>query len=211
MVKKKVASWDVHPSVRMMEKWIAELKVKTGRSVEEWTRHIHKTGPKSEAETRNWLKKEYELGTNTAWWLAERTFRGEAGNEDTPENYLKAAAAYVDAMFAAPKASLRPIFESLVTLGRSLGKDVKICPCKTMVPMFRKFAFAQIKPATRTRVDLGLALGPLMGKKKLPPRLIDTGGFKKKDRITHRIGLGSADEIDAEARKWLQTAYELDA
>lgn len=208
---KSKASWDVHPSVRLMEKWIAELKGKTGRTADEWVRHIKKAAPKTEAETRDWLKAEFELGTNTAAWLAERTFRGEALNEDTPENYLKSAVGYVEAMFAGPKATLRPMFDALIALGRSLGKDVRICPCRTMVPMFRKYAFAQIKPSTRTRIDFGLALGPLIGKKKLPARLIDTGGFQKKDRITHRIPLTSPDEIDMEVRKWLQKAYELDA
>ena len=49
------------------------------------------------------------------------------------------------------------------------------------------------------------------GKKKFPPRLIDTGGFAKKDRITHRIEISSLDEIDEEVERWLKTAYELDA
>ena len=33
----------------------------------------------------------------------------------------------------------------------------------------------------------------------------------KKDRITHRFELKSTAEIDAEVKKWLKTAYELDA
>jgi hypothetical protein len=33
----------------------------------------------------------------------------------------------------------------------------------------------------------------------------------EKGRITHRIGLKSVDEIDAEVKKWLKAAYELDA
>jgi hypothetical protein len=67
--------------------------------------------------------------------------------------------------------------------------------------------FAQIKPTTRTRIDLGLALGdtPATG------RLIDTGGFEKKDRITHRIPITSPAEIDDEVKRWLKTAYDRDA
>jgi hypothetical protein len=45
----------------------------------------------------------------------------------------------------------------------------------------------------------------------LAKRLIDTGGLAKKDRITHRIELTSAGQIDGEVRKWLQLAYTLDA
>jgi hypothetical protein len=47
-------------------------------------------------------------------------------------------------------------------------------------------------------------------KKRLPKRLVDTGGLSKKDRITHRIELKSASEIDQEVEKWLKTAYDLD-
>jgi predicted GTPase len=83
---------------------------------------------------------------------------------------------------------------------------VKVCPCKTMVPLYRKHVFAQIKPTTRTRIDLGLALKGT----KVPKRLIDTGGLAKKDRITHRIEITSVKDIDAVVKKWLKIAYEMD-
>lgn len=95
------------------------------------------------------------------------------------------------------------------TLGKSMGGDVKACPCKTIVPLYREHVFAQIKPTTNTRIDLGFALTHYRG--KLPNRLIDTGGLAKKDRITHRIEITSADQIDAEVKKWLKSAYDLDA
>jgi hypothetical protein len=76
------------------------------------------------------------------------------------------------------------------------------------VPLYREHVFAQIKAATNTRVDLGLALTHCKG--KLPKRVIDTGGLAKKDRITHRIELNSPVEIDAEVEKWLAAAYQLD-
>jgi hypothetical protein len=68
---------------------------------------------------------------------------------------------------------------------------------------------AQIKPTTQTRVDLGLALK--VAETPIPARLIETGGLQKGDRITHRIPLMRADEIDDEVKRWLATAYELDA
>ena len=82
------------------------------------------------------------------------------------------------------------------------------CPYKTIVPLYRHHVFAQIKPTTNTRIDLGLALAK--HKAKLPKRLIDTGGLQKKDRITHRIEISSLDDIDADVKKWVRAAYELD-
>jgi hypothetical protein len=40
---------------------------------------------------------------------------------------------------------------------------------------------------------------------------MDTGGFEKKDRITHRIAVSSLSDLDAEVKKWLRYAYDLDA
>ena len=105
-----------------------------------------------------------------------------------------------------PRAGLRPLYEQLLKLGLGMGKDVKACPCKTMVPFYRKHVFAQIKPATNTRIDLGFALANL----KTPKRLIDTGGYEKKDRITRRIEVKSKADIDDEVQRWLEKAYEMD-
>jgi hypothetical protein len=192
----------------MVQKWVFELKAKTGRSLDEWIAFVKKEGPKGEHERRAWLKTKHKLGTNSAWWIAERV-DGKAGEEDTPEAYLRAAVCYVEDQYAGPKENLRPIYDELLELGKSLGSDVKACPGKTIVPLYRKHVFAQIKPATNSRVDLGFALAAYKG--KFPKRIVDTGGLAKKDRITHRIELRSADEIDGEVTKWLKTAYELDA
>lgn len=203
---KKKPIYSVHPGIAMTQKWVAELKEKTGRSLDEWLRFVTKSGPKDEKERRNWLKQEHGLGTNTAWWIAERSV-GKGTETADPDEYLKAAEGYVEQMFSGVKSELRPIYEALLKLGLKVGKDAKACPCQTIVPLYRKHVFAQIKPTTRTRIDLGFALGDMKAK----GRLIDTGGFAKKDRITHRIQIESVKEIDDEVKHWLKVAYDRDA
>jgi hypothetical protein len=203
---KSESPYDVHPGVAMVQKWIAELPAKTGRTLQDWLHLVKEEGPPTEAERRQWLKEKYGLGTNGAWWIAERA-EGKGTEEDSPEGYLQAAAEWVEAMYAGPRAGLRPLHDRLLQLGRSLGPDVRVCPCQTIVPLYRNHVFAQIKPATRTRIDFGLALGDT----KAAGRLIDTGGLAKKDRITHRIPITSLAEIDAEVERWLKKAYERDA
>lgn len=203
---KSKSIYGVHPGVAMVQKWIQDLPAKTGRSLDEWLKFIKKFGPKTEQERREWLKREHGLGTNSAWWLAERA-EGKGGEDDDPDAYLKAAEGYVEAMFAGPRKHLRPIYDALLKLGLSVGSDVKACPCQTIVPLYRKHVFAQIKPTTQTRIDFGFALKDL----KATGRLIDTGGFAKKDRITHRIAITSIEDIDDEVKRWLKHAYELDA
>jgi hypothetical protein len=202
------AKYDVHPGVAMVQKWIAELKPKTGRSLEEWIALAKKEGPKEDKARRDWLKTKHKLGTNSAWWISDRV-EGKGGEEDTPEAYLKTAVVYVEEQYAGAKEKLRPIYDELLKVGKSIGTDVKACPCKTMVPLYREHVFAQIKPTTNTRIDLGFALTHYKG--KLPKRIIDTGGLAKKDRITHRIEITEIGQIDAEVKKWLKTAYDLDA
>lgn len=192
----------------MVQKWIAELKPKTGRSLEEWITLVKKDGPKAYQARRAWLKSKHNLGTNSAWWIADRA-EGRGDEEESPEKYLVAAAKYVEEQYSGKKATLRPIYEELLRLGKSLGPDVKACPCKTMVPLYRNHVFAQIKPTTNSRIDFGLCFTTYKG--KLPTHLIDTGGLTKKDRITHRIELTALSQIDADLKKWLLAAYHLDA
>jgi hypothetical protein len=205
MAKRKNV-YSVHPGVAMVQKWITELKEKTGRSLDEWIEHIDAEGPPTEKERRVWLKDTYGLGTNSAWWLAERSANKGGTWDDDPEAYLKQAEIYVKEMYAGKKAGLKPIYDALLELGLGLAKDVKACPCKTIVPLYRNHVFAQIKPTTNTRIDFGFALKDTKAK----GRLIDTGGFAKKDRITHRIPLESLEDIDAEVKRWLKTAYDMD-
>jgi hypothetical protein len=201
----KKSIYSVHPGVLMVQKWVTELKIKTGRTLEEWMKHIKKNGPKTEQERREWLKTEHGLGTNTAWWLAEHA-EGKGGETADPELYLKTAEQDVEKMFAGKKATLKPIYDALLKLGLKVGKEAKACPCQTIVPLYRNHVFAQIKPTTQTRIDLGFALGDM----KPTGRLLDTGGFAKKDRITHRIPISSLSEIDDEVKRWLKVAYDRD-
>ncbi len=200
--------YSVHPGVAMVQKRVSELKAKTGRSLEEWLALVKKGGPATEAERRDWLKKKHGLGTYSAMWLAERSV-GKGGEEDSPEAYLAAAGRYVEEMYAGGKAHLRPIYDALLRLGLEIGAEAKACPCKTIVPLYRNHVFAQIKPTTQTRIDFGFCFLKL--DKKPPKRFIDTGGAKKGDRITHRVEITSPAQIDAEVKRWLKTAYDLDA
>ena len=201
----KKSIYGIHPGVLMMQKWIAELKQKTGRSLDEWLRLIKQEGPTAETERRDWLKSKFGLGTNSAGWLAERSL-GKGTEIADPEEYLQAAERYVAEMFSGKKEPLRPIYEALLKLGLNIGKEAKACPCQTIVPLYRNHVFAQIKPTTITRIDFGLALGNL----KTPKRLIDTGGYAKKDRITHRFEITSLKDIDDDVKRWLKVAYDRD-
>ena len=198
--------YGVHPSVAYQQAILSNLQANTGKSLEQWVRLAKRSGSEGERERRDWLKAEFGLGGTTAWMIAERSC-GKAEGSDG-KSYLKVAPGYVEAMYSGAKAGLRPIHDRLIRLGLTLGKDVKVCPCKTIVPLYRKHVFAEIKPSTRTRLDFGLALGS--ARRRIPARLIDTGGSAKGDRITHRFALTKMEEIDEVVERWMGIAYELD-
>lgn len=202
-------TYAVHSGVAMVQDWINTLRDKTGRSLAQWMTFITKSGPETEAERRLWLKDTLKLGTNTAWWLAERSV-GKGHEEDTAEGYLALAPRYVDAMFSGKREHLRPAHDAIVRFALTLG-DIRISPGKTAVPFSRHHVFAISKPASNTRIDLGFCLTPLLkAKHKLPAFLIDTGGFAKKDRITHRVPISAPADLTDEVRAWFTRAYELD-
>ena len=124
----------------------------------------------------------------------------------SPAAYLATAERYVDEMFAGPKAACGRFSSAAENKpvsrrgheGLSLQDDCSDLPPPRDRPD---------QTDDGTRIDFGLALGNT----KAPKRLINTGGFMKKDRITHRIEIMSIDDIDDELKRWLKKAYEMDA
>src|SRR5437879_11780893 len=58
--------YDAHPSLAMVQKWLAALKEETGRSMKEWIALVKEEGPRDEKSRSEWLKTKEEMGTNRA-------------------------------------------------------------------------------------------------------------------------------------------------
>lgn len=109
----------------------------------------------------------------------------------------------VNAQYPESKAHLRPIYDRLVELAQSFGSDVTLGVRKNYVAVSRGKQFAVIRASTKNRVDLGLKLKD----KPTTERLKEAGSFGS-GSITHKVGLTSAKEVDAEVAAWLQEAYD---
>jgi hypothetical protein len=173
------------------------LPAKTGRTFQQWVDLVKKAGLATRPERVKWLKSKHQLGTVTANFIAAeaegRSMIDAYANED----------ALLKNMYAGEKAALRSLYDELARTARKLGGDVDLTVCKTYVGIRRGRQFAMIKPATRTRVDLGLALPEV----KPGGRLLKAGSIGN-ERMTHRIEIVSKREVDAEVRRWLKAAYE---
>jgi hypothetical protein len=203
--KAKTFAYTVHPSVSHAQAIADNLAKTTGKALPQWLKLVAAQKLAEAKAIREWLKQAHGLGMSSCSVIAEAAIEGP--ETLSAQAYLDAAPGYVEALFEGPKAALRPLYEELLAQALQLGGDVKVSPCRSFVPLYRHRVFAQLKPSTRTRLDLGLALGGLPAE----GRLIDTGGYAKKDRITHRIAIAAAADIDAETGGWLQRAYALDA
>lgn len=174
-----------------MEKGLLE---KTGKSLDYWINVVRDAKLEKYKAIMDFLKSEHGFTHGFANFVALKTLKSDAGSIDDStllENQYKG------------KESLKPIYEKLVSEIMTFGNDITKTPKKDSVSLIRKKQFALIKPATKTRVDLGLKL---KGKDE-QGRLGDSGPFGT--MCTHRVQLTSVDEVDDEVLAWIKEAYEM--
>ena len=175
---------------KALQTMIDNMPEKTGKSLTEWKSILKEKAFNKHSEAVNYLKKEH----NVTHGFANTIVSLSKEQNDTPEDLVENQ--YVG------KENLLPIYKKLISFVTGLGSDVKIAPKKTSVSVIRKRQFALIKPATKTRIDLGLKLIDV----PTTERLENSGPFGT--MCTHRVKVSDAEEIDAELKNWLQEAYE---
>ncbi len=192
-------NYELHPAYKHWAAIERKMEANTGKPVQEWMKLVERECSADRAERKQWLVSQ-GVGTTAAGCICDRLL-GEMGPEDYDPERLVAE------QYQGKRAALLPIYTRFLKIAEELGPEVKVSPCKTMVPLYRNHVFAQARPASNTRVDIGFALGDMTP----TGRLIDTGGFAKKDRITHRIPIEDASEVDDEVAHWLREAFTRDA
>ena len=174
---------------------IANMKSKTGKTLEQWLATAKKTGAEKHGQIVKALKADHGLTHGYANLVAHKFLKSDAGSQAEGGSDLVAA------QYAGPKAGLKPIYDAVIEAARSLGKDVEIAPKKTYVSLRRNKQFAIVQPSTRTRVDLGINLKgePAAG------RLEAAGSFNA--MVSHRVRLEKPADVDKEVLAWLEKAW----
>ena len=171
---------------------IANLPEKTGKPLEEWITVLKSSGLEKHGEMMKLLKGEHRISHGFANLIVHMT-RNAA--ETAPIDL-------VQAQYSGAKASLRPIYDTIIDYVSSLGEGIEIAPKKTYVSLRRSKQFALLQPSTKTRVDLGLNL-----KGDEPSgRLEASGSFNA--MVSHRVRLGAVSDFDADVKTWLKAAFE---
>ncbi len=173
----------------MLDSLKANLLAKTGRSLEEWAALVQKSGIEKFSDQVAMLKQTHGIGHGYASMICQKAKgRFEADPGDMLEAQYKG------------KEVLRPIHDAIVAFAAKLGKDVSIESQKTAVSLRRNKKFANIVPATKTRIDLGINLKGMPG----TSRLVEE---KPGAMCTHKVKLESPADFDAEVKTWLKEAY----
>lgn len=166
---------------------------KTGKSLEHWIEVLKEAKLEKHKAMIDYLKAKHGFTYGFANFVALKARKADAGSID--DNDLLAAQ-------YKGKEGLLPIYEKLLEVITPLGDDITQTLKKSAVSIIRKKQFALIKPATKTRIDLGLKIKD----KPTGERLEGSGPFGT--MCTHRVRLGSIEEVDEELVGWLKEAYE---
>ncbi len=177
-----------------MASMIANMKSRTGRSLDEWLKITARAKLSKHGEIVKLLKADHGLGHGFANLVAHRTLGSDAGSSGADD--------LLATQYAGPKAALRPIYDRLINAVKGFGQDVELSPKKAYVSLRRSKQFGLIQPSTATRLDLGLNLKGAPAK----DRLEVAGAWNA--MCTHRVRLAAAGDVDAEVRAWLKQAYD---
>ena len=176
------------------KKMIANLKVKTGKSLEQWHKELTAHGFDNtvrHGELLRFLKTECAVTHGYANLIARKFLEAP----DASEKDLVAE------QYQGEKNKLLPIYEKLIRKILLLGADVSVAPKKSYVSLRRGKQFAIIQASTKTRLDIGINLGDTSSS----TRLEKAGSFNS--MVSHRVRVENLQEIDAELLAWLKQAY----
>ncbi len=174
-----------------MEKGLLE---KTGKTLAHWIGVVNASDKEKHGEIIKFLKSEYGFTHGYANFVALKAKKGDAASHNPDE--------LVANQYSKGKEHLKPIYDILLKEVLKFGKDITVTPKKEAVSFIRKKQFALVKPATKTRMDLGLKLKG----KPTTERLGNSGPFGA--MCTHRVKIETIEQVDPELLSWLFEAYE---
>jgi hypothetical protein len=170
---------------------IRNIESATGRSLDEWIAVVYASGLDKHGQIVSHLKSEHGFRHGNANLVAAKAREALAGGPVSADDLLAA-------QYSGAKAELRPIHDLLVDAATAFGDDVEVVTQKTAVSLRSDTQFGVIRPASSTRVELGLNLGDT----EPTGRLRRAGGM-----CSHRVDIGSLDDIDDELLVSLELAY----
>ncbi len=175
---------------KALQTMIDNMPEKTGKSLQAWTTILKAKKFTKHGEALNYLKTEHGVTHGFANTIVTLSKNDESSDDDLLTIQYKG------------KENLQPIYDKLILEISKFGNDITNTPKKGSVSIIRKRQFALIKPATKTRIDLGLKIKD----KPIEGKLEHSGPFGT--MCTHRIQLTTVDDIDGKVLSWIKEAYD---
>jgi hypothetical protein len=178
------------------QKWFAAvqggLERDTGRTLGEWVA-IARTCPESGHRARlKWLKDEHGLLQNRASYVLSEAF--------APTMSWREPDALIATLWTDPAS--RVVMDTIDTVASQLPETIRTAR-KGFTAWSRKVQYAAARPVKGGSVIFGLALEPDASARLAPAK---NDGWS--ERLKARVVLEGPDDIDAEVRQWLKTAWE---
>jgi hypothetical protein len=172
------------------------IQKKTGKSLDELTAIVKKSGLTKHGEIRDYLKRELGLGHGDANTLVHVVLQsdGQRAAEGKSED------AVLDEIYSGAKAHMRPIHEKLMKEINKFG-EFENAPKKGYVSLRRNKQFAMIGPKTNTRFEVGINAKDL----KKNARLVEQ---PKGSMCNYVVNVTDPQEVDPELVAWIKSAYE---
>jgi hypothetical protein len=178
---------------------VRNIEAKYGRRIGAWVDLIRSSGQTKHNEVVALLKSKYGMTHGSAHRVALIARESIAADSEPPK--VDPGADPAEQLYAGKKSGLRPLHDRLIVAIQSFGNDIAIAPKKGYLSLRRKKQFAMIQPAA-TRVDVAIILKG----EPTTARLESATTFNA--LFTHRVRVGTADEVDRQLVGWLRRAYE---
>ena len=175
---------------------IDNIQKKTGKSLDELSTIVKKSGLTKHGEIRDMLKEKLGLGHGDANSLVHAVLQSDG--QRAAEG--KSADAVLDEIYTGAKAGQRPIHEVLMQHINKFG-EFETVPKKGYVSLRRKKQFAMLGPKTNTRFEVGINARELQKNARLLEQ-------PKGSMCNYIVNVTDAKEVDTELITWIKSAYE---
>jgi hypothetical protein len=180
---------------------LRNIQAKTGKTIAELHAAVSASGWARHGERRSWLMEQFKLGYGDANAVVHAMGRPLPDLDGSGVAAPPAVGADpLDAIYAGPKAGLRPLHDRLIDTITTFG-EFEQAPKKAYVSLRRKKQFAMVGPATKDSIEIGL------NAKNLPAHVrLKAQPQGSMCQATTRIA--NAAEIDKQLVDWLRQAYD---
>ena len=178
----------------MTAKMIENLKLNTGKSLEQWITIVKAEKFSKHGEIIKFLKQEHSFTHGFANLVALKARKSDADSFENKDDL-------VDLQYKG-KEHFKPLYDKLITKISEFGNNIEIAPKKAYVSLRSKKQFVILNPATKNRFEIGLIIKDQKGEGILEE--VKTSN----SMCSHKINLSSIEEINDDIINWIKIAYK---